>query len=135
MPRLMEASGRNGITAAVNDVAEHARTLVRLEGELAALELKQKAASLGAGSAIVVSGIVLGLFAFGFLLATIAAALALFLPTWLSLLIVGLVLAVVAAVATMLGIQELRRSTPPVPEKAIAEAKATGEARRGSTHG
>ena len=76
-----------------------------------------------------------GGLAFGFLLATIAAALATFLPTWLSLLIVGLVLAVVAAVATMLGIQELRRSTPPVPEKAIAEAKATGEALRGSTHG
>jgi hypothetical protein len=131
----MEASGRNGLTAAVNDVTEHARTLVRLEGELAALELKQKAASLGAGSAAVAGGIVLGLFAFGFLLATIAAALATFLPTWLSLLIVGLVLAAVAAVAVALGIQKLRRTTPPVPEKAIAEAKATGEALRASTHG
>ena len=131
----MQASGRNGIAGAVNDVAEHARTLVRLEGELAALELKQKAASLGAGSAVVASGIVLGLFAFGFLLATIAAALNTFLPAWLSLLIVGLVLAALAAGVTALGIQELRRSTPPVPEKAIAEAKATGEALRGSTHG
>jgi hypothetical protein len=131
----MQASGRNGIAGAVNDVAEHARTLVRLEGELAALELKQKAASLGAGSAVMVGGIVLGLFAFGFLLATVAAALATFLPTWLSLLIVGLVLAALAAFATWLGIQELRRSTPPVPEKAIAEAKATGEALRGSTRG
>jgi hypothetical protein len=119
----------------VNDVAEHARTLVRLEGELAVLELKQKAVSLGTGSAVVAGGIVLGLFAFGFLLATIAAALAIFLPTWLSLLIVGLVLAAVAAVAMMLGIQELRRSAPPVPEKAIAEAKATGEALRESAHG
>ena len=131
----MQASGRNGIAGAVNDVAEHARTLVRLEGELAALELKQKAASLGAGSAVVASGIVLGLFAFGFLLATIAAALNTFLPAWLSLLIVGLVLAALAAGVTALGIQELRRSTPPVPEKAIAEAKATGEALRGSTQG
>ena len=130
----MQAFGRNGIAAAVNDVAEHARTLVRLEGELAALELKQKAASLGAGSAVVASGIVLGLFAFGFLLATIAAALNTFLPAWLSLLIVGLVLAALAAGITALGIQELRRSTPPVPEKAIAEAKATGEVLRGSTH-
>ena len=119
----------------MNDVAEHARTLVRLEGELAALELKQKAASLAAGSAIVASGIVLGLFAFGFLLATVAAALNTFLPAWLSLLVVGLVLAAVAAGVTVLGIQELRRSTPPVPEKAIAEAKATGEALRGGTHG
>ena len=131
----MQASGRNGIAGAVNDVAEHARTLVRLEGELAALELRQKAASLGAGSAVVASGIVLGLFAFGFLLATIAAALNTFLPAWLALLIVGLVLAALAAGVTALGIQELRRSTPPVPEKAIAEAKATGEALRGSTHG
>jgi putative superfamily III holin-X len=131
----MQVSGRNGIAGAVNDVAEHARTLVRLEGELAALELKKKAASLGAGSAVVASGIVLGLFGFGFLLATIAAALATFLPTWLSLLIVGLVLALLAAVATALGIQELRRGAPPIPEKAIAEAKATGEALRESAHG
>jgi hypothetical protein len=131
----MQVSGRNGIAAAVNDVAEHARTLVRLEGELAALELKRKAASLGTGSAVVASGIVLGLFAFGFLLATIAAALATFLPTWLSLLIVGLVLALLAAVATALGIQELRRAAPPIPEKAIAEAKATGDALRESAHG
>jgi hypothetical protein len=131
----MQSSGRNGFAAAVNDVADHARTLVRLEGELAALELRQKAASLGAGSAIVASGIVLGLFAFGFLLATVAAALNTFLPAWLSLLVVGLVLAAVAAGITVLGIQELRRSAPPVPEKAIAEARATGEALRGSTHG
>jgi hypothetical protein len=131
----MHASGRNGVAGAVNDVAEHARSLVRLEGELAALELRQKATSLAAGSAVVASGIVLALFAFGFLLATIAAALATFLPMWLSLLIVGVVLAVVAAVVIVLGIQELRRSTPPIPEKAIAEAKATGEALRGSTHG
>jgi hypothetical protein len=131
----MGAPGRNGITAAVNDVADHARALVRLEGELAALELRQKAAALGVGAAVVACGILLGLFAFGFLLATVAAALATFLPTWLALLIVGLVLAVVAAVATLLGIQELRRSAPPVPEKAIAEAKATGEALRGSAHG
>ena len=131
----MEASSHNGLAAAVNDVAEHARTLVRLEGELAALELRQKAATFGAGAAAVAGGILLGLFALGFAFATLAAALATFLPTWLSLLIVTLLLVALAAVSAAIGVRVLRRSTPPVPEQAIVEAKVTGEALRESAHG
>ena len=41
----------------------------------------------------------------------------------LGLVIVGLVL---LAVASALGIQELRRRARPIPEKAIAEASAVG---------
>jgi membrane protein implicated in regulation of membrane protease activity len=77
----------------------------------------------------------LGVFTLGFALATIAAALATFLPVWLSLLLVSLGLAAAAIAAAAGGRALLRRSGPPVPEQAMAEARATGEALRGSLHG
>ena len=90
---------------------------------------------VGVEVALFAVGAVLGLFALGFLLATVAAALATFLPTWLALLIVGVGLVLVAVVAVTIGRSQLRRGVPPVPEQAIAEAKLTGEALRGSDDG
>lgn len=130
------AESRNGgVQAAVHEVAEHTRALVRLEGELAALEVRQKIAALGAGAVLLVAGSVLALFALGFLLATVAAALTGVLATWLALLVVGGGLALVAAVLLAIGMSQLRRGVPPVPEQAIAEAKLTGTVLSGRNDG
>jgi hypothetical protein len=130
------AEGRNGsVQAAVQEVAEHARTLVRLEGELAALEVRQKIAAVGSGAALLVAGGMLALFGLGFLLATVAAALANVLATWLALLLVGGGLVLLAAVLLAAGASRLRRGVPPVPEQAIAEAKLTGAALTGRSDG
>lgn len=129
------ADVRNGgVQGAVHEITERARTLARLEAELAGLELRRKIAALGAGAALLVIGGVLGLFALGFLLATVAAALALVVPTWLALLIVGGGLVLVAGIAVAVGLSRLRKGVPPLPEQAIAEAKLTGDALKGS-HG
>jgi Putative Actinobacterial Holin-X, holin superfamily III len=121
----------DGVQAAVHEVTEHARSLARLEGELAVLELRRKVAALGAGAILLAAGGVLALFSLGFLLATVAAALALVVPTWLALLIVGVAVLLVAAAAFAIGRSQLRRGVPPVPEQAIAEAKLTGDALKG----
>jgi Putative Actinobacterial Holin-X, holin superfamily III len=134
MPTRAE-TGNGGVQAAVHEVAERARTLVRLEGELAALEVRQKIAALGAGVVLLAAGGVLALFALGFLLATVAAALATALATWLALLLVGAGLALVAALLFAIGVSQLRRGVPPVPEQAIAEAKLTGAALSGRNDG
>jgi hypothetical protein len=132
----MRAAERNGsVAGVVQEVAEHVRTLARLEGELATIELRRKAASFGAGTALLLGAMLLGVFTLGFALATIAAALATFLPVWLSLLLVSLGLAAAAIAAAAGGRALLLRSGPPVPEQAVAEARATGEALRGSLHG
>ena len=126
------ADARNGgVQAAVHEVTEHARTLARLEAELAGLELRRKVAALGVGAALLAVGGVLALFALGFLLATAAAALALAVDTWLALLIVAGGLVLVAAIAFALGLSRLKKGVPPVPEQAIEEAKLTGAALRG----
>jgi apolipoprotein N-acyltransferase len=77
---------------------------------------------LGIGAAL------FGLFMLGFAFATIAAALATFLATWLALLIVTAALALFAGLLGILALGRIRKGTPPVPEKAIHEAKLTSEA-------
>jgi Putative Actinobacterial Holin-X, holin superfamily III len=111
--------------AAVKEVTEHASSWFRLERELAVLELKGKVTALGIGLVLLIGAAVVGLYAIGFVFATIAAALATFLPTWLALLIVTVVLSAVTAILGLVGISRIKRGTPPVPEQAIAEAKRT----------
>ena len=116
-----------GVGTAAKDVADHAKALVGLELELAQLELKSKAGALGAGAGMGVAAAVLALYAGGFLLATVAAALATTLDTWLALLIVGVVLLVLAGILGMLAVRAFKRGAPPVPEQAIEEARLTSE--------
>jgi uncharacterized membrane protein YqjE len=125
-------NGQNAsLGTAVKQVAEHASSLVRLELELASLELKKKAAALGVGLALVVGAVVFALYAVGFLFATITAGLATAMATWLALLIVTVFLLVVTAVLGLIGQRLIKKGTPPVPEQAIAEAKITSNALRG----
>ena len=122
---------RNGLGTAAKTVAEHASALVRLELELASLELKRKLGALGLGIGLAIAAAVFGLYAVGFLFATLAAGLATFLSTWLALLIVSVFLLVLTAALGLLGLRSLRRGTPPVPEQAIREAKLTTNALKG----
>ncbi len=122
------AEAKPSVGGAAKQVAEHAGALARLELELAGLELKRKAGALGAGAGLGLGAAVLAVFGVGFLFATIAAALALVLPTWLALLAVTLGLLALAALLGLLAVRKIKRGTPPLPEQAIAEAKRTTEA-------
>jgi protein-S-isoprenylcysteine O-methyltransferase Ste14 len=119
---------RRGLGAAAKLVSERASSLVRLELQLAAAELKQKVFALGLGIALLVGAAVFGLFALGFGLATAAAALATTVSTWLALLIVTGALLLLAGLLGAIGVGRLRKGTPPVPVQAIEEAKLTTEA-------
>ena len=123
------SNGRSpSVSAAAKDVAEHAKSLVRLELELAGLEVKRKLRSLALGIALLVGAVVLGLFGLGFALATVVAAFATFLSTWLALLVVAGGVLVLAGLLAGVARAALRKGTPPVPEQAIEEAKLTSEA-------
>jgi hypothetical protein len=125
---------RMGVAPAAKQVAEHASALARLEMELAGLELKGKVASLGLGVGLLVGAAVFGLFAVGFGLATIAAALSIVLDTWLALLIVFGSLLFLVGILVLVGLSRVRKGTPPVPELAIQEAKLTTTALRSNGH-
>jgi Putative Actinobacterial Holin-X, holin superfamily III len=130
MPTPAADRANGGVGGAAKQIAEHASTLTKLEIELASLELKQKASSLGIGVGFAAGAALFAFFMIGFLFATLAAGLATFLPTWLALLIVTLVLALLAVVLGLLGRSRIQKGSPPVPEQAIREAKLTGEAIR-----
>jgi membrane protein implicated in regulation of membrane protease activity len=130
----IRAGEKRGLGAAAKLVSERASSLVRLELQLAATEIKHKAASLGLGIALLVGAAVVAVFAIGFAFATVAAALATFLSTWLALLAVTGGLFLLVAVLAVLGIAKIRKGTPPVPSQAIEEAKLTTEALKNGHH-
>lgn len=117
-----------GLGVAVKQVAEHTSAIVRLELELATLELKRKVTSLGLGIGFALGAAVMLVFMVGFLYATIAAALALTMPWWAALLVVTGILLLQAAVLGLLAQNRIKKATPPLPEQAIQEAKLTTEA-------
>jgi uncharacterized membrane protein YqjE len=117
-----------GLGTSAKGVAEHASALVRLEMELAALELKKKVSQLGIGIGLALGAALFLLFALGFGLATIAAGIATALPWWASLLIVTVGVLLIAAILGLLGMRLINKGSPPVPEQAITEAKRTTEA-------
>ena len=130
-----ETEANAGVGPAAKQVAEHASSLARLELELAALELKKKAANFGTGIGLGLGGALFAVFTLGFAFATIAAGLATTVSTWLALLITTVILLVLTAVLVGVGVLLIRKSTPPLPEQAIEEARRTTEAlkRNGST--
>jgi len=115
----------NGLGGAAKQVADHASAIVRLELELALLEVKRKVISLAVGIALGVAAALFGLFMLGFALATIVAAIATAVSTWLALLIVTAGLALLSGLLGFLALGRLRKGAPPVPEQAIREAKLT----------
>jgi uncharacterized membrane protein len=117
-----------GLGAAAKSVSEHLSTILRLEIELATMEVKRKVLALGIGIGLAVGAAIFLLFMFGFLFATIAAVFATFLATWLALLVVTGILLVTAGLLGGLAIRSITKGTPPVPEQAIREAKLTSDA-------
>jgi hypothetical protein len=120
----------NGLSGATKRVADHARSIVRLELQLAAQEVKGRLAALGLGIALMAAAAVLALTAVGFGLAAATAGIATALPVWLTLLVMfgGLLLG--AAILGGVGVALLRKGSKPVPEQAIEEARLTTEALR-----
>jgi hypothetical protein len=130
----IRAGEKAGLGGAAKAVADRARSIVRLELQLAATELKAKIAALGIGIAMLVGAALFGFFALAFALATVAAAIATVVSTWLALLIVTGGLFVLVGALAALGIGAIRKGAPPVPEQAIAEAKLTAEAVKNGNH-
>jgi Putative Actinobacterial Holin-X, holin superfamily III len=128
MPTRGTETRSQGFGAAAKTVAEHASAIVRLELELATMELKRKIIALGLGIALAIGAALMLLFMLGFALAAVAAAFATFLATWLALLITAGILFALAGLLGTLAIGRIRRGTPPVPQQAIREAKLTTNA-------
>ncbi|NJP49439.1 phage holin family protein [Streptomyces sp. SBST2-5] len=118
----------------VTQATEQLSKLVRQEVALAKAELADKGRRAGMGGGMLGAA---GAFAYAGLLAaagTGAAALSLVVPVWAAALIVTVLLFVIAGVLAMAGRGQLRRATPPKPQRAVDSMKADVEEIKGRAH-
>jgi uncharacterized membrane protein YqjE len=124
---IREQGQASGTDASVGQLVEQLSAqisaLVRDEMALATAEMKRKGAQAGIGIGIGGAGAVMALLGLGALVAAAILGLAVVLAAWLSALIIGVVLLVVAGVISAAGITQVRNSAPPVPEKAVRSTK------------
>lgn len=114
-----------GLLSEVKAVKRRVQTLVQLNLELAKLEGKRKATSLGVAGGLGIAAAVLVVYGIGFAFATAAAGLSEAFPLWLSLLIVTAVILLVAAILGFLAVRFGRMAVSPKPELAIEEVERT----------
>jgi uncharacterized membrane protein YqjE len=107
----------------IKDLTADLSMLLRSEIALLKLELKEAAAKLGGGAAMMGAALFLGLIGLAFLFVTITLGMiALGLPAWLSSLIVTVVLFVAAGILVVMGKKKLQ-GVNFVPSEAIEHIK------------
>jgi uncharacterized membrane protein YqjE len=112
----------------VSRLSQEVSELVRNELRLAQTEVSGKAKKAGIGAGLFGAAGIVALYAGGVFIATVILALALVLDAWLAALIVGVVLAIVAAVAALMGKKEVSQAAPPVPTETVESVKRDLEA-------
>ncbi|MCS5715927.1 phage holin family protein [Herbiconiux sp. CPCC 205716] len=86
-------------------------------------EITAKLAKLGIGVGLFVAAALLAFFAFATLIAAAVLGIATALPAWLSALIVGVALLLIAGILVLIGVRSLKKGLPPVPEETIESIK------------
>jgi hypothetical protein len=102
----------------VQQASEQVSRLVRDELALAKSELADKGRHAGVGAGLFGGSGLVALYALGALILAAIAGLAEAVPAWLSALIVGVALLLIAAVLALLGRRQVRQAVPPMPEEA-----------------
>ena len=119
-----DASAGQSTSDLVSQAAAQVSTLIRDELALAKTELAEKGKRAGLGGGLFGGAAVLALYGLGLLLALAVVLLDLVWPLWLAVLVVTVVVFAAAGVAALLGKQQLKSATPPIPSDAIAGVDA-----------
>ena len=109
-------------------VSDQFSRILRGEIELIQVKLADKAKHVGIGAAFLAVAGLLALYALGVLIAAAVLGLAVALPAWLSALIVGVVLLLIAGVAALIGKKKLEQGEAPSAEETKANLKADVDA-------
>jgi Putative Actinobacterial Holin-X, holin superfamily III len=97
--------------------------LVRQELELAKAEMAEKVKVAGPGLGMIGGASVVALMAAGALTACLIVVLSIFLPDWLSALLVGMALAATAYMLVKRGKQQVAKAGTAIPEQTIRTVK------------
>jgi uncharacterized membrane protein YgcG len=120
---LPDNQQQDNLAAAIADVSDKLSALVKDEIELAKAEMTQKAKSMVAGAAAIAAGALFGVFAFIYLLSTIAWVLndEVFNNEWAGFLVVAGAFGALGLFAGLFAWRKLKVG-PPKPTMAIEEA-------------
>ncbi len=107
-------------------LSAQASLLFRQELQLAQVEMTRKATRAGKNAVYVILGVVVAQAAFLTLVATLILALANVMDAWLAALLVGIVLAIVAALMVRFGLNKLKEIDP-APRQTIQTMRENKE--------
>ncbi|WP_230976445.1 MULTISPECIES: phage holin family protein [Georgenia] len=127
-PRSGPAAARPTMGELVARVSEQFSRILRGEIELIQVKLADKAKHVGVGAGFFAVAGLLALYALGVLITAAVLGLAVALPAWLSALIVGVVLLIIAAVAALIGKKKVQEGQAPSAEETKANLKADVDA-------
>jgi uncharacterized membrane protein YqjE len=105
------------------ELSQQVSRLVRDEIRLAQVEMRDKGKRFGTGAGLMGAGGVLSLFGFGCFVTAAVLALDLAWPAWLSAVVVGVVLLIVAGIVGATGRKQMRRGAPPLPREAMESTR------------
>lgn len=108
----------------VQQASEQVSRLVRDELALAKVELSEKGRHAGVGVGLFGGSGLVALYALGALILAAIAGLAEAVPTWLSALIIGVALLVIAAIMALVGRRQVKQAVPPTPKEATDSVRA-----------
>ena len=121
----MTRQNERSVPEVLHDIVSNIQEIGRSEFRLAKREIKEQVSKAAKPAATLAMGIVLAMYAFGFMLLTIVYVLATVVSAWLAALLVTAVVAVVALVLVTAGKDRLKRVKP--PEKTIETLKENVE--------
>ena len=123
--------GKKSVFALIGELPGLITTLIRDEIEQLKRELVTRLKSAGIGIALFAGAAVFLYFAAFPLLAAAVLGLGEALPLWLSALIIGAFLLIIAVVLVLIGVSRLKKGVPPVPKEAVDSVKDDVKAFKG----
>ena len=122
---LQNMQNNRSVTEVLQDIVANIQEIVRSEFKLARTEIGEQATRAAKSSAPLGSGIVLAPYALGFILLAIVYALEMVVAAWLAALIVGVAVAVVAAILVSVGRKRVEQVK--MPQRTMASVKENVE--------
>jgi hypothetical protein len=123
--------GKKSVFTLIGELPAIITTLIRDEIEQIKREAITRLKSAGIGVALFAVAAVLLYFAAFPLMAAVVFGIAEALPLWLSALIVGVALLLVAVVFALIGLNRVKKGVPPVPKEAVDSVKDDVKAFKG----
>jgi hypothetical protein len=115
----------------VGDLTSEVAHLARVEAQLAAREIADKAKKGAVGGGLFAMAGVTAIYGGAAFVGAAVLALALVMPMWASALIIGAALFVIAGIVALVGRSMLRRAIPPIPEETMEHARQDARALQG----